>query len=461
MFSVMRSDYLRHSLDLANHYWWERQELPPVELLRESLLLLERGDHLDEDHCALLLRAALHYGKGVLTALSHQADPDRTSVLLNDALTRSGSRWNAEDLASWLIRDPHAAELREYLETELAAANQLALPAQRKRIATFLKVLQKVKPNSTKAIRQEWIEEWHGLNDLPARSQTSPLRYVMALILLALIGYFFYQRYWPRWDRTNMVEVSALFQPVSPLSLATAIQPDSPLLVNSTQPDSPLLVALVNKGDLLTNVEYKANSANVAPDREPAQAEIRSVWIDRTEVTNAQYRACIASGNCAWPPSKDSTTRKDYLLDPRYNDFPVVNVDLAAAIQYCAFHSKRLPTAEEWETAAAFAPATNRRYHYPWGDQFAAQYTNSVESARGDTTQIGIYRPHGSSPLGFDDMAGNVAEWTMTLLTQDNLTKAVVKGGSYLDDASVLLTDSVQLIDIHVTEPWIGFRCAR
>ena len=120
-----------------------------------------------------------------------------------------------------------------------------------------------------------------------------------------------------------------------------------------------------------------------------------------------------------------------------------------------------MPSAEEWEAAASLAPATNRRYRYPWGDQFVAQYANSAESNHKDTTIVGAYRPRGNSPLGFDDMAGNVAEWTSTIIVEDGVLKAVAKGGSYRDNASELLADSLKLLDVSSAEPWLGFRCAR
>ena len=41
-------------------------------------------------------------------------------------------------------------------------------------------------------------------------------------------------------------------------------------------------------------------------------------FIDRMEVTNAQYAACVAKGACQEPLSYESATRSDYYTNPAY-----------------------------------------------------------------------------------------------------------------------------------------------
>jgi iron(II)-dependent oxidoreductase len=68
-------------------------------------------------------------------------------------------------------------------------------------------------------------------------------------------------------------------------------------------------------------------------------------WIDRTEVTNEQYRKCMEAGACNEPRYWDD----DVYNDP---DQPVVGVSWEEAGAYAAWVGGRLPTEAEWEKAA-------------------------------------------------------------------------------------------------------------
>ncbi len=77
-------------------------------------------------------------------------------------------------------------------------------------------------------------------------------------------------------------------------------------------------------------------------------------YIDRTEVTNAEYAAfCKATGYK--PPEGFSPAKPDY---------PVVNVTIVDAHAYASWAGKRLPNSKEWEKAAR---GEDGRL-YPWGD---------------------------------------------------------------------------------------------
>ena len=54
--------------------------------VRFGSAVLEAGHTLDEPQRSLLLRAALAEHRGMLTALAHQTDPERTAVILAEAL---------------------------------------------------------------------------------------------------------------------------------------------------------------------------------------------------------------------------------------------------------------------------------------------------------------------------------------------------------------------------------------
>jgi len=134
-------------------------------------------------------------------------------------------------------------------------------------------------------------------------------------------------------------------------------------------------------------------------------------WIDRTEVTNAQYQKCVAGGACrvADMPSFDPLGKPAH---------PVVEVTWADARSYCQWAGARLPTEAQWEKAAR---GTDARL-YPWGNEPAdcnrANYWGKEGGCVGTTTPVGSY-PAGASPYGALDMAGNALEWVTDWYGQD------------------------------------------
>jgi formylglycine-generating enzyme required for sulfatase activity/chitodextrinase len=131
--------------------------------------------------------------------------------------------------------------------------------------------------------------------------------------------------------------------------------------------------------------------------------------IDKYEVTNARYKACVDAGGCTAPAGGvNSYTRSPYYGTSTYADYPVIYVDWHQASAFCAWAGKRLPTEAEWEKAARGSSDTRV---YPWGDSAPdCTKTNYNDSCVGDTNRVGFY-PSGASPYGVMDMAGNVWEW--------------------------------------------------
>ena len=130
---------------------------------------------------------------------------------------------------------------------------------------------------------------------------------------------------------------------------------------------------------------------------------VEDFWIQRTEVTNAQYGRCVAGEACT-PPSNDTWD------DPARADHPVTHVSWQQANEYAQWAGGRLPTEAEWEKACR----SNDGRTYAWGDAPPTAELANFADIVGESTAVGSY-PAGVSVDGALDMNGNVWEWTTSL----------------------------------------------
>ncbi|MGK7926655.1 MAG: formylglycine-generating enzyme family protein, partial [Spirulina sp.] len=173
--------------------------------------------------------------------------------------------------------------------------------------------------------------------------------------------------------------------------------------------------------------------------------------IGRNLITNEDYQTFVKETGYRPPGISETEYQKQGFLVHPYtevqpylwknknypegeNQHPVVLVSHEDARAFADWKSQkdsytyRLPTANEWEKAAR---STDGRY-FPWGNQWQDEATNFWNSDLWHTSAIASY-PLSKSPYGVEDMAGNVFEWTDTLVKRGLQTRAILKGCSWDD----------------------------
>lgn len=162
--------------------------------------------------------------------------------------------------------------------------------------------------------------------------------------------------------------------------------------------------------------EGEGEGSACGEDERPAHpVELDAFALDRTPVTLADWRRCMADRACTPPKRYEAGERHAQFCNwgqPEREDHPVNCVTWFQAVAYCRYRGKRLPTEAEWEKAAR---GTDGR-RYPWGDEAPTCERAVMRDGQGKgcgtrgTLPVGT-RPLDASPYGARDMLGNVWEW--------------------------------------------------
>ncbi len=185
------------------------------------------------------------------------------------------------------------------------------------------------------------------------------------------------------------------------------------------------MLQLVEAGDLVRGSAEGGGDADEVP---PRKIFVAAFWIDRVEVSVAQYAKCVADEDaCAAviAPEKAATAECNWGKSERLNH-PVNCLTWAEAVDYCTWAGAALPTEAQWEKAARGSDA--RRY--PWGNE-SATCERTVMPERGvagcgrkTTWPVGD-KAEDESPYGVRDMSGNVREWVADFYGEHYYAKSV------------------------------------
>jgi formylglycine-generating enzyme required for sulfatase activity len=183
--------------------------------------------------------------------------------------------------------------------------------------------------------------------------------------------------------------------------------------------------------------------------------------IERTEVTQDQYAACVSDGACDSPSCA---------WDCDQTELPATCLTFEQAKTYCEWAGRRLPTEAEWEKAARGEDGGK----YPWGSDEPDCGLVNMAGCGDETMPVGSL-PDGASPYGALDMAGNVVEMVADWYDPEYYAESpsenptgpatgvryVGRGGGCRSEADWQRTSKRDWYDLVDQGPSLGFRCAR
>src|SRR5262249_14173825 len=197
------------------------------------------------------------------------------------------------------------------------------------------------------------------------------------------------------------------------------------------------------KGDMVLGPggEFLMGDDSRAEESPAHRVNIPDFYIDKCEITNAEYKAfCDATGKKY--PTETEDNKNYFEKNP---NSPVISVSWDDAAAYATWAGKRLPTEEEWEKAASWDDKAKKKRLYAWGndtDESRAAILKKGEAPGLSKLQSCGSFPQDVSSYGALNMSGSASEWVNgyfdaypgNLTPNDKFGKGlrVIRGGNVL-----------------------------
>ena len=204
--------------------------------------------------------------------------------------------------------------------------------------------------------------------------------------------------------------------------------------------------------------------SDVYPEETHRTVTVKGFWIDRTEVTNAEFAAFVKATKYVTVAERQGTKGAAVFVLPSGNTdlssaanwwryveganwrhpggpdttikgrdhFPVVAITLEDAQAYAKWKGRRLPTEAEWEHAARAGAATLAEREQPKDANTWQGVFPIIDTAEDGFTGIAPVGCFGPNAYGLHDMIGNVWEYTADAYENQTPPAHVIKGGSFL-----------------------------